>query len=183
MIITKYIRAALARRIRDSLARGDLAIPNLSNSCMTSPENASASVMLQCRIVGLSISSSYYHARARSEGSMRRGSAPRHILNRAVEVANSYGLRTIWTHRECLPQHTHDSSQIDKDEQEHGLQAMGNSYSRVVVAAGMLNTRITSQDQPACDAKLHQTQLQGTRRQPRCRTRPGRTDLAKRNRS
>jgi hypothetical protein len=70
MIITKYIRAALARRIRDSLARGDLAIPNLSNSCMTSPENASASVMLQCRIVGLSISSSYYHARARSEGSM-----------------------------------------------------------------------------------------------------------------
>jgi hypothetical protein len=64
------MRAAFARRIRDFLAHGDFANSDLSNSRMTNPENASASIMLQCHIVGLSIVSSLYLARACSKASM-----------------------------------------------------------------------------------------------------------------
>ncbi|KAH7163367.1 hypothetical protein B0J13DRAFT_669952 [Dactylonectria estremocensis] len=80
-------------------------------------------------------------------GIIRANRAPDHVIDRAVDVANSLGLRMIWIDQECLPQPNENSSQEVKDEQELGLQAMDIIYNRAIMTAGLQDVEITSQHQ------------------------------------
>jgi hypothetical protein len=69
------------------------------------------------------------------------------VLDRAVDFANSCGLRMIWIDQECLPQPTEASPQKDKDYQQLGIQAMDIVYNRAIATAGLHAGEITSQEQ------------------------------------
>lgn len=71
------------------------------------------------------------------DGSERPNRAPDDILDRAVDVARSYGLRMIWIDQECLPQ---DKS----EEQQLGVQAMDVLYNRAAITAGLLDSAAIS---------------------------------------
>ncbi|KAH7171271.1 hypothetical protein EDB81DRAFT_778078 [Dactylonectria macrodidyma] len=78
-------------------------------------------------------------------GIIRANRAPDDVINRAVDAANSLGLRMIWIDQECLPQPNDKSPQEVKDEQELGLQAMDIIYNRAIMTAGLHDTELTSQ--------------------------------------
>jgi hypothetical protein len=83
------------------------------------------------------------------DGSLRANRAPDDILDRAVDVANSFGLRMIWIDQECLPQPTSSSSREEKDELQLGLQAMDIIYNRAILTAGLHEMEYS--DQPDVD--------------------------------
>lgn len=69
------------------------------------------------------------------------------VLDRAVDFANTCGLRMIWIDQECLPQPDERSSEEDKRYQQLGVQAMDIVYNRALVTAGLHSSMITSQAQ------------------------------------
>ncbi|KAJ8106869.1 hypothetical protein OPT61_g9257 [Boeremia exigua] len=81
------------------------------------------------------------------DGQQRLSRALDDVIDRAVDFANSLGLRMIWIDQECLPQPQDDSSQVDKDEQQLGVQSMDIVYNRATITAGLLNVQIHSQSQ------------------------------------
>ncbi|CAH0031117.1 unnamed protein product [Clonostachys rhizophaga] len=81
------------------------------------------------------------------DGNIRANRALDDVIDRAVDVANSFGLRMIWIDQECLPQPTEGSSQRDWDEQQIGVQAMDILYSRAMVTAAFHSLELTSQAQ------------------------------------
>ncbi|KAH8649853.1 hypothetical protein BX600DRAFT_554323 [Xylariales sp. PMI_506] len=85
-----------------------------------------------------------YHVRE-LDGRVRSNRAPDDVIDRAVDVANSCGLRMIWIDQECLPQPDNTSEQRLKDEQQLGLQAMDIIYHRAVVIAGLHDLQISDQ--------------------------------------
>ncbi|KAH6643567.1 hypothetical protein C7974DRAFT_370804 [Boeremia exigua] len=78
------------------------------------------------------------------DGRQRPSRALDDVLDRAVDFANSCGLRMIWIDQECLPQPNKDSPQADKDEQQLGVQSMDIVYNRATVTAGLLDVKIDS---------------------------------------
>jgi hypothetical protein len=87
-------------------------------------------------------------------GEVRRSRALDDVLDRAVDFANTFGLRMIWIDQECLPQPTEESSPADRSEQELGIQAMDIVYNRALVTAGMLDVIIHTQAQLDALSKL-----------------------------
>lgn len=81
------------------------------------------------------------------DGTVRLSRAQDNVLDRAVEFARLAGMRMIWIDQECLPQPTESSPQEQKDEQQLGVQAMDIVYNRAIVTAGLISTKITSQEQ------------------------------------
>ncbi len=81
------------------------------------------------------------------DGRVRKSRALDNILDRAVDFANTCGLRMIWIDQECLPQATEDSSQEDKAYQQTGVQSMDILYNRAIVTAGLHTGRFGSQAQ------------------------------------
>ncbi|KAF7561815.1 hypothetical protein G7046_g2329 [Stylonectria norvegica] len=93
------------------------------------------------------------------DGTLRPNRALDDVLDRAVDVATSFGLRMIWIDQECLPQPAEDGSQEEKDEQQLGIQAMDLLYNRAIVTAGLHDVEVSSQTQmnairdlAACDS-------------------------------
>ncbi|KAI8930575.1 hypothetical protein NX059_012185 [Plenodomus lindquistii] len=80
------------------------------------------------------------------DGQVRSSRALDDVLDRAVDFANSCGLRMIWIDQECLPQPNAASSKDDWNEQELGIQAMDIVYNRAMVTAGLLSVEIDSQE-------------------------------------
>ncbi|KAI3321486.1 hypothetical protein HD806DRAFT_523966 [Xylariaceae sp. AK1471] len=81
------------------------------------------------------------------DGTIRRTRALDDVLDRAVDVANSCGLRMIWIDQECIPQPKDDSPEDNKYEQQLGVQAMDIVYNRAIVTAGLHDVTITSPGQ------------------------------------
>ncbi|VUC27796.1 unnamed protein product [Clonostachys rosea] len=81
------------------------------------------------------------------DGTLRENRALDDVIDRAVDVANTFGLRMIWIDQECLPQPTDGSPQSDWDEQQIGVQAMDILYSRAMVTAAFHSLELTSQAQ------------------------------------
>jgi hypothetical protein len=81
------------------------------------------------------------------DGRVRASRALDDVLDRAVDFANSCGLRMIWIDQECLPQPTEASTKADWDMQELGIQSMDIVYNRAMYTAGLLDVEITSQEQ------------------------------------
>jgi hypothetical protein len=81
------------------------------------------------------------------DGRVRASRALDDVLDRAVDFANSYGLRMIWIDQECLPQPTETSTKADWEMQELGIQSMDIVYNRAMYTAGLLDVEITSQEQ------------------------------------
>jgi hypothetical protein len=97
------------------------------------------------------------HQIREGHGGTTRGSrAPDYILDRAVDLAISYGLRLIWIDQECLPQ--------DDDDEYHrlGVQAMDIVYNRALVTGGFLDVKVTSQIQIDAIEALSQSSTNGT---------------------
>jgi hypothetical protein len=89
-------------------------------------------------------------------GRVRTSRALDDVLDRAVDFANSCGLRMIWIDQECLPQPTETSTKADWDMQELGIQSMDIVYNRAMYTAGLLNVEITTQEQAkAIETLLH----------------------------
>ncbi|EQB44444.1 hypothetical protein CGLO_16811 [Colletotrichum gloeosporioides Cg-14] len=76
------------------------------------------------------------------DGKVRRNRALDEVLDRAVDFAQTCGLRMIWIDQECLPQ-------TDEDDREIGLQAMDIVYNRAIITAGLHSTVMTSLSQIA----------------------------------
>jgi hypothetical protein len=87
-----------------------------------------------------------YHIRE-LDGRVRKSRALNDIIDRAVDFANTCGLRMIWIDQECLPQPTQDSPKEDKDYQQAGVQSMDILYNRAVVTAGLHAGAFASQAQ------------------------------------
>lgn len=81
------------------------------------------------------------------DGSVRANRALDDVLDRAVDVANSFGLRMIWIDQECLPQPPQDSIPPDKEDKELGIQAMDIIYNRAFVTCGLQDVVISSRIQ------------------------------------
>ncbi|KAI0516708.1 hypothetical protein F5B22DRAFT_636278 [Xylaria bambusicola] len=88
------------------------------------------------------ISGSTYQIRE-LDGPVRKARALDDVLDRAVDVANSCGLRMIWIYQECLPQPGCGSPDSEKHEQL-GIQAMDIVYYRAIVTAGLHDIAITN---------------------------------------
>ncbi|KAI0872376.1 hypothetical protein GGS24DRAFT_18569 [Hypoxylon argillaceum] len=86
---------------------------------------------------------STYHVRE-LDGTTRRCRALDDVLDRAVDVANTCGLRMIWIDQECLPQPQENSHDDEKHEQQLGVQAMDIIYHRAIVTAGLHDGIITN---------------------------------------
>ena len=75
-----------------------------------------------------------YRVRARDRNGKwieRLNNAPDDVIDRAVEVARSLGIKMIWIDQECLPQH-------DCQEKETGIQVMDMIYQRAHLTIGLL---------------------------------------------
>ncbi|KAH9233533.1 hypothetical protein K456DRAFT_1909066 [Colletotrichum gloeosporioides 23] len=81
------------------------------------------------------------------DGSVRPARALDDVLDRAVDFANSCGLRMIWIDQECLPQPTTNSPQEEVEYQRLGVQAMDIVYNKAIVTAGLHNGTIETQRQ------------------------------------
>lgn len=81
------------------------------------------------------------------DGHVRPARALDDVLDRAVDFANSCGLRMIWIDQECLPQPTTDSPQEDVEYQRIGVQAMDIVYNKAMVTAGLHDGTIDTQRQ------------------------------------
>lgn len=78
------------------------------------------------------------------DGNVRVNRALDDVLDRAVDVANSFGLRMIWIDQECLPQPPQDSISPDKEDKALGIQAMDIIYNRAFVTCGLQDVVISS---------------------------------------
>lgn len=81
------------------------------------------------------------------DGTVRSNRALDDVLDRAVDVANSVGLKMIWIDQECLPQPSENSPEEDKRDHQLGIQAMDLVYDRAMVTAGLMDLRLSSQAQ------------------------------------
>ncbi|KAJ4999045.1 hypothetical protein K4K48_004696 [Colletotrichum sp. SAR 10_66] len=81
------------------------------------------------------------------DGSVRPARALDDVLDRAVDFANSCGLRMIWIDQECLPQPTTNSPQEEVEYQRLGVQAMDIVYNKAIVTAGLHDGTIETQRQ------------------------------------
>ncbi|USP80389.1 hypothetical protein yc1106_07663 [Curvularia clavata] len=81
------------------------------------------------------------------DGRVRASRALDDVLDRAVDFANSCGFRMIWIDQECLPQPTETSTKADWEMQELGIQSMDIVYNRAMYTVGLLDVKITSQEQ------------------------------------
>ncbi|RSL59925.1 hypothetical protein CEP54_007011 [Fusarium duplospermum] len=79
------------------------------------------------------------------DGTTRKNCALDDVIDRAVDTANSLGLRMIWIDQECLPQPKETSPQYDKDEQQIGVQSMDILYSRAMVTGGLHSLELSNQ--------------------------------------
>ena len=100
------------------------------------------------------------------DGRVRKSRAPDDILDRAVDFANTCGLRMIWIDQECLPQPTQDSPQEDKDYQQTGVQSMDILYNRAIVTAGLHTGGFGSQAQLEAVQELIALNEGSARRRP-----------------
>ncbi|KAH7191777.1 uncharacterized protein B0J16DRAFT_393790 [Fusarium flagelliforme] len=75
------------------------------------------------------------------DGTVRASRASDDVIDRAIDFAQSCGLRLIWIDQECLPQE-------DNEEREISLQAMDIVYSRSIITAGLHSTIISNPCQP-----------------------------------
>ncbi|KAI0555590.1 hypothetical protein F4679DRAFT_594056 [Xylaria curta] len=90
------------------------------------------------------------------DGSVRTSRALDDVLDRAVDVANSCGLRMIWIDQECLPQ-PKTSADDGKHEQQLGIQAMDIVYHRALITAGLHDVTITDPLQISAIQTIMQT--------------------------
>jgi len=89
------------------------------------------------------------------DGTVRRNRALDEVVDRAVVVANSFGLRMIWIDQECLPQPIGSPddedyvglSEDDRAYQQLGIQAMDIVYNRSAITAGLHSGELQSQDE------------------------------------
>ncbi|KAK1672800.1 hypothetical protein BDP55DRAFT_634558 [Colletotrichum godetiae] len=81
------------------------------------------------------------------DGFIRANKALDDILDRAVDVANSFGLRMIWIDQECLPQHPQDVESPYKEYKQLGIQAMHIIYNRAFVTGGLLDVAMSNWQQ------------------------------------
>jgi len=90
------------------------------------------------------------------DGRVRASRVLDDVLDRAVDFANSCGLRMIWMDQECLPQPTETSPKEDWGVQELGIQSMDIVYNRAMDTAGLLSVEIASQQQlTAIETLIH----------------------------
>ncbi|KAK7442644.1 hypothetical protein Landi51_09550 [Colletotrichum acutatum] len=81
------------------------------------------------------------------------------VLDRAVDFANSVGLRMIWIDQECLPQPKEDGSEEDKAYQRLGVQALDIVYNRAIVTAGLHESTISKTEMSAVQFLIdHETE-------------------------
>lgn len=81
------------------------------------------------------------------DGKVRNSRALDDVLDRAVDVANTFGLRMIWIDQECLPQPPEDSIPPHQKDKELGIQAMDIIYNRAFVTAGLQDVKLANQSQ------------------------------------
>lgn len=81
------------------------------------------------------------------DGTIRPNRALDDVLDRAVDVANTFGLRMIWIDQECLPQPPQDAYSPEKEDKELGIQAMDIIYNRAFVTAGLQDVQLSDQTQ------------------------------------
>lgn len=81
------------------------------------------------------------------DGKVRNSRALDDVLDRAVDVANTFGLRMIWIDQECLPQPPEDSTPPHQKDKELGIQAMDIIYNRAFVTAGLQDVKLANQSQ------------------------------------
>ncbi|KAH0441426.1 hypothetical protein CcaCcLH18_01989 [Colletotrichum camelliae] len=81
------------------------------------------------------------------DGIIRDARALDDVLDRAVDFANSAGLRMIWIDQECLPQPVDQSPEEEKEYQQLGVQAMDFVYSRAIFTVGLHSGSIVDQNQ------------------------------------
>lgn len=81
------------------------------------------------------------------DGRVRSSRALDDILERAVDVANTFGLRMIWIDQECLPQPPEDSLPSHQKDKELGIQAMDIIYNRAFITAGLQDVKLANQSQ------------------------------------
>lgn len=81
------------------------------------------------------------------DGKVRKSRALDDVLDRAVDVANTFGLRMIWIDQECLPQPPEDSTPPHQKDKELGIQAMDIIYNRAFVTAGLQDVKLANQSQ------------------------------------
>ncbi|KAI1370478.1 hypothetical protein F4677DRAFT_351742 [Hypoxylon crocopeplum] len=99
------------------------------------------------------------------DGTLRNNRAPDDVLDRAVDVANSCGLRMIWIDQECLPQSKPGDLEENRREDQLGVQAMDIVYNRAICTAGLHDVEISNPAQ--ADAIITLIRMAETRRVPR----------------
>lgn len=100
------------------------------------------------------------------DGTIRPNRALDDVLDRAVDVANTFGLRMIWIDQECLPQPPQDTFSPYKEDKELGIQAMDIVYNRAFVTAGLQDVKLSDQTQLDTILKLASDANKGGR--PKC---------------
>ncbi|KAK1521518.1 hypothetical protein CPAR01_15041 [Colletotrichum paranaense] len=92
-------------------------------------------------------------------GKPRAARALDDVLDRAVDFANSVGLRMIWIDQECLPQPKEDGSEEEKAYQRLGVQALDIVYNRAIVTAGLHESTISKTEMSAIQLLIqHKTE-------------------------
>ncbi|KAL8309481.1 hypothetical protein RB597_009651 [Gaeumannomyces tritici] len=83
------------------------------------------------------------------DGTTRGARALDDVLDRAVDFANTCGLRMIWIDQECLPQPDamEGATDLDRDLQQLGVQAMDIVYHRAIITAGLHDGPVIGQEQ------------------------------------
>ncbi|KAK6863562.1 hypothetical protein PG995_000090 [Apiospora arundinis] len=80
-------------------------------------------------------------------GKQRRARALDHVLDAAVDFANSCSLRMIWIDQECLPQPQPGDTPSEEEVRykQLGVQAMDSVYNKACVTLGLHSYKVTSQ--------------------------------------
>ncbi|KAK6840886.1 hypothetical protein PG987_001746 [Apiospora arundinis] len=81
------------------------------------------------------------------DGKQRLARALDHVVDAAVEFANSCGLRMIWIDQECLPQPQPGDTPSEEEirYKQLGVQAMDSVYNKACVTLGLHSHKVTSQ--------------------------------------
>ncbi|EXF75361.1 hypothetical protein CFIO01_02948 [Colletotrichum fioriniae PJ7] len=99
------------------------------------------------------------------DGVVRANRALDDIIDRAVDVANSFGLRMIWIDQECLPQPPQDTESPFKEDKQLGIQAMDIIYNRAFVTGGLLDVAMSKWQQlEKIRGLISKTRIPGTNR-------------------
>lgn len=72
------------------------------------------------------------------DGTTRRVSAPKNIIDRTAQSARHNWARMIWIDQECIPQD--ETIEVNRIEKEKAVQALDLVYSRAAYSMGILNT-------------------------------------------